>query len=62
MGNTAISVEHLGKRYRIGQAEQRPQNLRETLSAYVRSSVENYSLGVMNIFKIQDEVYIEKFC
>jgi hypothetical protein len=37
MGNIAISVEHLGKRYRIGQAEQRPQNLREALSAYAGS-------------------------
>lgn len=37
MGNIAISVENLGKRYRIGQAEQRPQNLREALSAYAGS-------------------------
>lgn len=37
MENIAISVENLGKRYRIGQAEQRPQNLREAVSAYVRS-------------------------
>ncbi len=37
MGNIAISVESLGKRYRIGQAEHRPQNLREAVSAYARS-------------------------
>lgn len=37
MGNIAISVENLGKRYRIGRAEQRPQNLREALSAYAGS-------------------------
>jgi lipopolysaccharide transport system ATP-binding protein len=37
MGNIAISVEHLGKRYRIGRAEQRPQNLRGALSAYAGS-------------------------
>jgi hypothetical protein len=36
MGNIAISVENLGKRYRIGLAEQRPQNLREAVSAHAR--------------------------
>lgn len=36
MGNIAISVENLGKRYRIGQAEQRPKNMRKAVSAYAR--------------------------
>ena len=37
MGNIAISVENLGKRYRIGQAEKRPQNLRETFTSFAAS-------------------------
>ncbi|MBD3305828.1 ATP-binding cassette domain-containing protein [candidate division KSB3 bacterium] len=37
MGNIAISVENLGKRYRIGQAERRPENLREALTFYASS-------------------------
>ena len=37
MGNIAISVENLGKRYRIGQAEKRPKNLRETLTSFASS-------------------------
>jgi lipopolysaccharide transport system ATP-binding protein len=32
-----IQIESLGKRYRIGQAERRPESLRETAAAVVRS-------------------------
>jgi lipopolysaccharide transport system ATP-binding protein len=35
MGNIAISVEHLGKRYRIGQAEHRPKSFREAARSFL---------------------------
>ena len=37
MGNIAISVENLGKRYRIGQAAKRPENFREAVRSFVGS-------------------------
>lgn len=37
MGNIAISVESLGKRYRIGHATKRPENLREMVRSFVAS-------------------------
>ncbi len=35
MGNIAIAVENLGKRYRIGLAEKRPDNLREAIGSFI---------------------------
>ncbi|PIE34648.1 ABC transporter ATP-binding protein, partial [candidate division KSB3 bacterium] len=37
MGHIAISVEHLGKCYRIGQADKRPENLREAVRSFLAS-------------------------
>ncbi len=37
MGNIAISVENLGKCYRIGQAAKRPENFREAVSTFISS-------------------------
>jgi lipopolysaccharide transport system ATP-binding protein len=35
MGNIAISVEHLSKRYRIGLTEKKPHNLREAIGSFL---------------------------
>lgn len=35
MGNLAIAVEHLGKRYRIGHAAKCPENFREAVRSFV---------------------------
>jgi lipopolysaccharide transport system ATP-binding protein len=37
MGNIAILVENLGKRYRIGLTEKRPDNFREAIRSFIRS-------------------------
>ena len=37
MSDIAISVENLGKMYRIGAHQQRPKNLREALQRAVRA-------------------------
>ena len=37
MGNIAISVDNLGKRYRIGHAAKRPENLREAVRSFIGS-------------------------
>ena len=40
MGNIAISVENLGKCYRIGHAEQRPENFRAAIKSFVSAPFE----------------------
>ncbi|GAK50580.1 ABC transporter related [Candidatus Moduliflexus flocculans] len=40
MGNIAISVENLGKCYRIGQAQKRPENFRAAVRSFVTSPFE----------------------
>lgn len=40
MGNIAISVEHLGKSYRLGHADQRPENFRAAVRSFASAPFE----------------------